>query len=198
MRLPVSAHHERPWVIHGVAPDFAVEDVWAIESSDPRADLASLLDAFVDDDFPDSAPAVVRLLWRARWVIGRVLRWDRAEAGLGSRVSSLRERLPEDLRQAPPGRELPDVPFTTLYQTSDEWALEIANRTVHGVLHLGWVPDPAGGGRGQMAVLVRPNGLLGRGYLAAIKPLRYRVVYPALLRGLERRWQAGLTARTRP
>ncbi|WP_228387675.1 MULTISPECIES: DUF2867 domain-containing protein [unclassified Nocardioides] len=141
------------------------------------------------------APRVVGLLWQARWVIGRVLRWDRSDAGLGARVASLRERLPDELRQAEPGRELPDVPFTTVYETSDEWALEIANRTVHGVLHLGWVPDPAGGGRAQMAVLVRPNGLLGRGYLAAIKPLRYLIVYPALLRGLERRWQAGLAAR---
>jgi len=192
----VSAHLERPWLIHGVAPDFAVEDVWALESSDPRADFASLLDAFVDDDFPDRAPAIVRLLWQARWVIGRVLRWDRPDAGVGERVPSLRERLPDQLRQAEPGRDLPDVPFTTVYETSEEWALEIANRTVHGVLHLGWVPDPAaGGGRGQLAVLVRPNGLLGVGYLAAIKPLRHLIVYPALLRGLERRWQAGLAAR---
>ena len=28
-------------------------------------------------------------------------------------------------------------------------------------MHIGWVPDGAGGYRGQMAVLVKPNGLLG-------------------------------------
>lgn len=28
-------------------------------------------------------------------------------------------------------------------------------------MHVGWVPDGSGGYRGQMAVLVEPNGLLG-------------------------------------
>ncbi|WP_122816910.1 DUF2867 domain-containing protein [Nocardioides pantholopis] len=190
-RLFPAAHQVRPWLIHTVAPDFALEDVWAIETHGSDADFATLLDAFVDDDFPDSAPAVVRALWNARWAIGRALRWDRPDAGVGARVASLRDRLPDDLRHAPPGRELSGVPFSTLYETSDEWAAEMANHTVHTVMHLGWVPDGAGGHRGQMAVLVRPNGLLGRVYLALIKPLRHWVVYPALLRGIERRWQAG-------
>jgi hypothetical protein len=39
-----------------------------------------------------------------------------------------------------------------------------------------------------MAVLVKPNGWLGRAYLAAIKPFRYGVVYPLLLRSIGRRW----------
>ncbi len=71
----------------------------------------------------------------------------------------------------------------------DEFAAEIANRTMHGVVHLGWVPDDHGGHRGQMAVLVKPNGLLGRAYMAAIAPFRHHLVYPALMRGLERRWR---------
>ncbi len=40
-----------------------------------------------------------------------------------------------------------------------------------------------------MAVLVRPNGRLGTAYLAAIRPFRYLVVYPALLRRMEREWR---------
>jgi hypothetical protein len=70
----------------------------------------------------------------------------------------------------------------------DEWALEIANRTVHGVLHLGWVPDDAGGYRGQMAVLVKPNGVLGTIYMAAITPFRHLIVYPSMLREIGRAW----------
>jgi hypothetical protein len=76
----------------------------------------------------------------------------------------------------------------------DEFAAELANETVHGVLHLGWVPDGAGGYRGQLAVLVKPNGLLGRAYLAAIKPFRHLVVYPAMLRQLEREWRGATAA----
>jgi len=41
-----------------------------------------------------------------------------------------------------------------------------------------------------MAVLVKPNGLLGVGYMAAIRPFRYLVVYPAMGRQIERRWRA--------
>jgi Protein of unknown function (DUF2867) len=42
-----------------------------------------------------------------------------------------------------------------------------------------------------MAVLVKPNGLFGTACMAAIKPFRYLLVYPALMRRLERDWQAG-------
>jgi hypothetical protein len=39
-----------------------------------------------------------------------------------------------------------------------------------------------------MAVLVKPNGWLGRIYLAAIRPLRYGIVYPLMLRAMAKRW----------
>jgi hypothetical protein len=97
--------------------------------------------------------------------------------------------LPADLRDAPSG---PDFdPFTSLYLLEDEFAAEMANRTVHAVMHLGWVPDGAAGYRGQMAVLLKPNGLFGAAYMAAIKPFRYVIVYPALMRQIGREWRAG-------
>ena len=117
----------------------------------------------------------------------RLLGWDRPEAGLGARARTLRDRLPPDLRDARRGPAF--EPFSPLYLLEDEWAAEIANGTVHAVLHLGSVRDGSGGYRGQMAILAKPNGLLGTVYMAAIKPLRYLIVYPALLRGIERRWQ---------
>jgi hypothetical protein len=73
--------------------------------------------------------------------------------------------------------------------TADEWAAEIANRTVHGVVHMGWVEDGTGGYRGQMAVLVKPNGALGSAYMAAIKPFRHLFVYPQMIREFGQRWQ---------
>jgi hypothetical protein len=47
---------------------------------------------------------------------------------------------------------------------------------MHGVLHICWVADRSGGYRGQMAVLAKPNGLLGTGYMAAIRPFRHLIV----------------------
>jgi Protein of unknown function (DUF2867) len=56
-------------------------------------------------------------------------------------------------------------------------------------MHLGWVQGRTGGYRGQMAVLVKPNGLVGTAYLAAIKPFRHLIVYPSMLRRIERDWR---------
>lgn len=56
-------------------------------------------------------------------------------------------------------------------------------------MHIGWVPQPCGGYRGQLAVLVDPPGALGAAYMAAIKPFRHRIVYPAMLKQFERRWR---------
>ena len=132
---------------------------------------------------------VARVLWAIRWKVGGLLGWDDPATGIGSRVPTLRDRLPEDLRGTASADEFETLPFKPLYRLDDEWAAEIANRTVHGVLHLGWVPDGAAGYRGELAVYVKPNGRLGRVYLAAIMPFRHVLVYPALLRDLERRWQ---------
>lgn len=60
---------------------------------------------------------------------------------------------------------------------------------MHAVLHLSWVPNGAGGYHGQMAVLVKPNGLFGTAYMAAITPFRHLIVYPALMRTIRQRWQ---------
>jgi hypothetical protein len=56
-------------------------------------------------------------------------------------------------------------------------------------MHLGWVRDETGGYRGQMAILVKPNGLLGTAYMAAIRPFRHVIVYPPMLRQIERQWR---------
>jgi hypothetical protein len=97
--------------------------------------------------------------------------------------------LPADLRDAPSGPDFDALPFTSLYLLEDEWAAEIANRTMHGVMHIGRVPDEIGGFRAQMAVYVRPNGLLGSAYMAAIRPFRHLIVYPSMLREMGRNWQ---------
>jgi Protein of unknown function (DUF2867) len=41
-----------------------------------------------------------------------------------------------------------------------------------------------------MAVLVKPNGLLGIAYMAAIRPFRHLIVYPRMTRQIGRDWRA--------
>jgi hypothetical protein len=190
MRLPDSAHTSQPWRIHELTPDFELEDVWALATPGGPDDFPLLVEGFAAADPSESGSGAVRALFAIRWKIGELLGWDDSDTGVGSRVSTLRDRLPEDLREAGPGPEFHGLPFTPLYMLEDEWAAEIANRTMHGVLHLGWVPDGAGGHRGQMAVLVKRNGVLGTAYMAAIRPFRHFLVYPRMLRDIDRRWRA--------
>ena len=189
MRLPGTAHTSRPWRIHEIAPDFRLEDVWALPTPGGPDAFPLLVEGIAAGDPAQSPSRAARALWTIRWKIGELLGWDGEGTGLGSRAQSLRDRLPADLRDAPPGPKFESLPFTSLYLLDDEWAAEIANETMHGVMHIGWVPDGTGGYRGQMAVLVKPNGLLGDVYMAAIKPFRHRVVYPPMLRLVEREWR---------
>ena len=192
MRLPNTAHTSRPWRIHEITADFRLEDVWALPTPGGPDDFPRLVQwlASRNDPARASASLLVRALWAIRWTAGQLLGWDHADAGLGARVRTLRDRLPPDLRDASPGPDFQALPFTSLYLLHDEWAAEIANRTVHGVLHVGWVPDGTGGHRGQMAVLVKPNGLLGTAYMTAIRPFRHLIVYPQATRETGRAWRA--------
>lgn len=196
MRLPKTAHTSRPWRIHDIAADFQVEDVWALPTPGGPDDLQRLVDQLTGRGGKSSRPAapipsaVPRALFAIRWKLGAWFGWDKASDGLGGRVQSLRDRLPADLRDAPRAPDFRAVPFKSIYQTHDEFAAELANRTVHTVMHIGWVSDGTGGHRGQMAVLVKPNGTFGRLYMAAIKPFRYLGVYPAFLKMIGRGWQS--------
>ena len=190
MRLPNTAHTSRPWRIHELTSDFRLEDVWALRTPGGPDDFPRLVQLIASGDPSQGSSGAVRALFTIRWKVGELLGWDSPDGGHGSERPTLRDRLPVDLRDAPSGPEFDALPFTSLYLIDDEWAAEIANRTVHGVMHIGWVQDQTGGYRGQMAVLVKPNGLLGTGYMAAIAPFRHLIVYPPIMREMGRDWQA--------
>ncbi len=175
---------------HEVTRDFRLEDVWALPTPGGPDDFPRLVQAIAGGDPSNSPSPAARTLFAIRWKLGELLGWDSPDAGLGSRVPTLRDQLPADLRDGPSGPGFDVLPFTSLYLLENEWAAEIANRTVHGVMHIGWVPDETGGYRGQMAVLVKPNGLLGTAYMAAIAPFRHLIVYPPMLREIGRNWRA--------
>ncbi|MGP3989087.1 DUF2867 domain-containing protein [Streptomyces sp. 3N207] len=194
MRLPRTAHTSRPWRIHEIAPDFKIEDVWRIPTPGGPDDFPHLVDQMANGAEAHRSAAVSRFLFDVRWKLGAVLGWDSPDASLGTRVPTLWDRLPADLREVPRGPDLKGVPipFLSVYQTHDEWVAEMANRTVHGLMHVGWVPDTKapGGYRGQMTVLVKPNGVFGTLYMAGIKPFRYLGIYQQMLLALGREWRA--------
>jgi hypothetical protein len=188
VRLPNSAHTQRPWRIHELTRGFRVEDVWEMPARGGPDDFPRLVELALALDPAKGSSGASRALFAIRWKLGELFGWDDS----GAQGPTLRDRLPADLRAtAQPAFDA--LPFTSLYLLDDEFAADVANRTMHGVLHLGWVPDGTGGYRGQMAVLVKPNGLLGRAYMAAIKPFRHLVVYPRLMADVGRAWKARVT-----
>ncbi len=193
-RLPNAAHTSRPWRIHELTRDFRLEDVWELPWRGGREDFARGVELIAAMDPSQGSSRAARTLWAIRWKLGELLGWDDADAGVGSRVPTLRDRLPADLRDAP-GPEFDPLPFSSLYLIEDEFAAETANRTVHGVMHIGRVPDGSGGYRARMAVLVKPNGLFGSAYMAAIRPFRHLIVYPPMMRDAERAWRTSAEGR---
>lgn len=186
MKLDPAQHTARPWRIHEITYDFRLLDVWELPTPGGPNDFPLLLRWMTSLD-PTQSPSVpVRTLFEVRRVLGEVLGWDEPQHGLDADAVSLRSRLPAELPDTPTP-EFEALPARPLYATDNEFAAEVANRTVHGVIHLGWVKEGAAY-RGQLAVLVKPNGVLGETYLRAIDPFRHLFVYPSLIRALGSYW----------
>lgn len=190
MRLPKAAHTSQGWRIDEIAADFKLEDVWELPGRGGPGDFPRLVQLIASFDPARRSSRVSRGLWATRWNLGRLLDWDDPDGGLGSRVTTLRDRLPADLVRRGHGPDFAALPFTPLYVSDDEFAAEIANETMYGVMHIGAVGEQDGSFRAQMAVLVKTNGHLGDAYMAAIKPLRYLIIYPALMRQGRELWES--------
>ncbi len=197
MRVSNTVQLAQPWRIHGVVADFRLEDVWALPGvCGGRGDFGRVLEMITKSDPANADSSPTRFLWNVRdrlgeWFdLGRISTATSRDKQLripGTREFSLADRLPEDLRGSANDVQFDHLPFVPLYCCEDEFAAEISNQTVHGVMHLAWV----GRGSGhelQMAVYVKPRGWFGRAYMAFIKPFRYWIVYPALERQLQRAW----------
>jgi hypothetical protein len=204
MRLPNAAHESRPWRIREIAPDFTLEDVWALPVQGDAEGFQALLELMASSDPANSDSLPTRILWRLRDRLGSMFDLGRIsvptdnglDAGAGrltipgTSETSLADRLPDDLRNTAADVDFGSLPFVPLYHTDVEFAAELSNRTVHAVMHLAWVDQGEGRYQGQMAVYVKPRGTFGKGYMALIKPFRHWIVYPALMRQTERAWSA--------
>ncbi len=195
MRLSNSEHESQAWRITEVAPDFRLEDAWALPAEGHAGEFARLLEVMASLDPVSAGSRPVRALFAIRRQVGRRLGWDRAPGAPAiprDTDTTLATRLPEDLRDTATATDHATgaFAFTPLYRTDCEWAAELSNRTVHAVLHLAWVEQGADRFHGQMGVYVKPRGALGAAYMAAIAPFRHRIVYPALMREIERAWSA--------
>lgn len=198
MRLPNREHESQSCRIHDIAPDFTLEDVWALPARGNADDFATLLEVMASLDPANGESLATRMLFCIRYRLGGWFGWDGADHQLpipGNTETTLSARLPEDLRNTAAGVDLSATKFTPLYRTNVEFAAELSNRTVHAVMHLAWVDKGDGCYQGQMGVYVKPRGSFGAGYMAFIAPFRHRVVYPALMRQIEHAWNIRMAER---
>jgi hypothetical protein len=203
MRLPNSDHEAHAWRIREVAYDFRLEDVWALPARGAAEDFATLLEVMASLDPAKASSRATRALFSVRYRVGGRLGWDEVQHQHPLAIphdtgTSLSARLPQDLRGTVSASDLRAKDFKPLYRTDVEWAAELSNRTVHAVMHLAWVQKGDDLYQGQMGVYVKPRGSFGVAYMAAIAPFRHRVVYPALMREIERLWGAQLEHSQRP
>jgi hypothetical protein len=195
-RLPNSAHERGPWRIREIVPDFRLEDAWALPVNGQVDEFPALLELMADSDPANAESLPTRLLWRLRdrlgaWFDLGEITTTKGGGGPtipGTSETSLAGRLPDDLRGTATGVRFASLPFVPLYRTADEFAAEVGNRTMHGVLHIAWAPRGDDAYQAEMAVYVKPNGHFGAAYMALIKPFRHLIVYPALMRQTERTW----------
>jgi hypothetical protein len=198
VKIPNAVHLEHPWLISEIVPDFRLLDVWELPAEGGRDDFDSLLELAASFDPASADSTLTRVLVRARFRLGDLLGWDDAtkERSIPDATeTTLIDRLPPAIKDAveSPTFRLAEYRvgrFVPLYRTDNEWAAEVSNETVHGVIHLAWVDQGGGRYRGRLAVYAKPRGLLGEFYLKLIEPFRHWVVYPALMRQIERMWLA--------
>jgi hypothetical protein len=203
-RLPNSTHEAHQWVIAQIAPDFRLLDVWALPVEGGPDEFASFLEMMASSDPAHTGTTASRALFALRYRLGAWFGWDDAAKKRpipGCTETTLSARLPAGLRGSAKTPVIGDEMrragggFTPLYRTHREWAAELSNATVHGVLHLAWVDQGGGRYRAQMGVYVKPRGGLGELYMRLIQPFRHLIVYPALVRQIGRSWDARTMAR---
>jgi len=172
---------------HALLADVPLRDVTAIDlpgGGDTRT--VTDVQALLREDVRASTSSLVRALFGARRLLGRVFGWD-SESHARSRSSFL-HRLSDDLRTrsvVPPGTA--QGPFTLLYVLERESLAEARNATVHAFM-CSALEKTAAGYRLYWGVYVKPVSWLTPVYMATIEPFRRFVVYPSIFRGIRRAW----------
>ena len=175
-----------PLRAHAFLHDVPLEDVWAIRlrgggTGRTLQDLGAVFIAGVE-----AAPAIVTGLIRLRRRIGALLGWDRQRPEWTAE-SFVHRLSATDRAQSTAAPGIPDGRLSLLYRFDNEQLSELRNGTVHAFSSLSMRPTP-GGYLAYLAIYVKPVHRFTRLYMAAIAPFRRLLVYPAIIRKVERGW----------
>src|SRR5215472_15370327 len=186
MRIDPEEFRARPLRVHALLHDVPLEDAWVIPLSDggPGRTIQDVRAVMIPGR--ETASLLAQALFGLRRLIGAVLGWDR------QRPAWKAESYVDRLSQADRARSLvapgtPDGSFRLLYRFEDEQLSELRNATVHAFASLS-VRQTSGGYLAYLGVFVQPVHRLTKLYMGAIAPFRRLVVYPAIIRTVQRAW----------
>ena len=186
-RISTPEFERLPLKVHDFLAGVPLHDVWAVDLPRVRHDIT--LDEFLraTGERPIRPSSIVRALLSIRFLVGRVLRWDR-ETDAAVRPTFATRLTADDLSRslAPPGT--PAGLFRLVYRFENEQLVEVVNRTAHAAA-LSALVEGASAYRFYFAVYVRNVGRLTPIYMALIDPFRTLIVYPSLLRSVRASWK---------
>ncbi len=201
-KLKPASHASLPWRLNEIARDFELVDAWALPVRGDVGQFHELYRTFANlNKASRKESPVSALLFEVRHRLGQRFGWDDAASTNtlpipGCKETSLRERLPADVPVSSENVFGNLSNFRPVFVIENEAAVEVSNKLVHAILHLGWVKQPDGTYRGQLGVYVKHRGAIGRPYMSAIRPFRHLIVYPALMRSIGTSWELAQHAKT--
>jgi Protein of unknown function (DUF2867) len=171
---------------HELLHDVPLEDVWAIplQGGGPGRTIREL--SVIVSAALVAAPAVVKSLFRLRFRIGALFKWDRPRPAWNTESYVHRLTAADRARSTVEPGTL-DGRFSVLYRFESEQLSELRNSTVHGFVSLSMRPT-ADGYLAYLAIFVKPVHRFTRLYMTAIAPFRRLVVYPVIIRAVQREW----------
>ncbi len=193
MRYPKADFRQLDLQVHSLLTTPRLMDVWAIplENGGAGRTLQDFLDMAENTRARDVNPLVRGLFW-VRHQLGRLFGWDGAATASQPAPASYVDRIPDELRAA----SLDEVglirgPVRILYRLENELLAEVINATVHAFI--------------SFSVFARDDGYVAylgvyaiytkwwtRYYLALIEPFRQFIVYPMLIKTVQKRWQQSM------
>jgi hypothetical protein len=177
---------------HALLRDVPLYDVSVVDLADggDRRTLADVLQLK-----SSAAPSAIEsVLYRVRSWLGRAFGWDRVHI---RPEDSLLSRLSEtDRRDSEIAPGTPDGAFQVLYRFPREQLSETRNATVQGYVCVA-LARTSPGYRLYWAVYVLPVSWVTRPYLLAIEPFRRFLLYPAMLKRIQRAWRAAYSGNAR-
>ena len=189
MQLDVVQYNSADLRAHKILADVLLLDTWSFElkGGGPGRTIADFRCLWTED-LTDKAGFFVRSLFRIRKAVGNFFGWDeRKDVDKGKSFIRL---LPQELKElslSKPGSDARIEPFWVLYETVNESLDEVINKTVHAFSCMQIEPT-TDGYRVIWGIYVKPVGWFTDLYMAAIKPFRYLIVYPKIIRLLEAAW----------